>query len=310
VSNIFDALQKSGDEIGGIPLPKLLDDDQPVLKPYPGSNGAVAAHVETVSSAPAVEAPLNGNHANPGFQIEAVRAEAITLRTEGPVLAFEDQRRTLDQYRMLRTKIQQHRVNPRVLLISSAGPGDGKTTTATNLAAVLSLKAATSVVLVDADFRRSSIRKMLGLSPGPGIADVLTGRCSMDQAIVRTEQYPKLFVLGNGEPLDNSAELLDSPHWRIALDTLRKEFTYVVLDSPPIGSLADYDLLQASADGVILVLRPDHTRRNVAMHALESIPKEKFIGVVVNSVEKWFLKADHYSYSQAYYAPSAGTGNK
>ena len=133
-------------------------------------------------------------------------------------------------------------------------------------------------------------------------SEVLTGQCSLEEALIRTEQYPNLYVLGSVEPMQNSAELLDSPRWTSVLATLRREFSYVVLDSPPIGSLADYDLLQASADGVILVIRPDHTRRELAMKALDSIPKDKFIGVVMNGVEKWFLKKDYYSYSQEYCA--------
>jgi capsular exopolysaccharide synthesis family protein len=314
VSNIFDALRRSGDEIAGVPLPGLLDGDQPAAQQQAsgamahGAAAAPAASPAATHSAP--ETSYNGGYAGLGFRLDAVRMEAITLRGDGPILAFEDQRKTLDQYRMLRTRIQQHRVNPRLLLIAGAGPGDGKTTTAINLAAVLSMKSHTNVVLVDADFRRSSIRKTLGLSAGPGIVDVLTGQCSIEQAVVRTEQYPNLYILGNSEPLDNSAELLDSPRWKITLDALRKEFSYVVLDSPPIGSLADYDLLQASADGVVLVMRPDHTHRNVAMRALDSIPKDKFLGVVMNSVEQWFLKADPYSYSQEYYASPEGAGKK
>jgi receptor protein-tyrosine kinase len=195
---------------------------------------------------------------------------------------------------------------PRVLLVAGSGPGDGKTTNAINLAGVLSLKSHTTAVLVDADFRRSSIRRLLGLQNGPGLVEVLTGACSLEEALIRTEQYPNLYVLGSGEQWQNSAELLDSPRWAAALAALRREFTYVVLDSPPIGSLADYDLLQASADGVILVIRPDHTRRELAMKALDTIPKEKFLGVVMNGVEKWFLKKDYYSSSQEYLATPDG----
>jgi Mrp family chromosome partitioning ATPase len=140
------------------------------------------------------------------------------------------------------------------------------------------------------------------LEEGPGLVDVLTGGCTLEEGIIRTEQYPSLYILGSTKPLENSAELLDSPRWSAILDWLRREFHYIVIDSPPIGSLADYDLLQACADGIILVARPDHTRRDLAMKALDSIPKDKFLGVVMNCVEKWFLKKDYYTYQQAYYS--------
>ena len=314
MSNIFDALQKSGHEIAGIDLPGLLDEHPPKVfsKPEPAAaNGNAMAYAAIIPESPVARVEEHKNGYN-GLTVKPanIRTRPIAIRTRGPVLPFDDQRKTIDQYRMLRTKIQQHQAQPQVLLMAGSGPGDGKTTNAINLAGVLSLKPHTTVVLVDADFRRSSIRKTLGLQDGPGLVDILTGSCSLDEALIRTEQYPNLYVLGNGEQCQSSAELLDSPRWASVMAALRKEFTYVMLDSPPIGTLADYDLLQASADGVILVVRPDHTRRELAMKALDSIPKEKLLGVVMNGVERWFLKKDYYRYSQDYYASSGGVGKK
>jgi capsular exopolysaccharide synthesis family protein len=332
LSNIFDALRRSGHEVAGIDLPGLLDDQRQQPIPHQEaekpngtalSNGAAPSNGAAVSNGATLPNGASGQngasvvtaeHRNGyiGLSVKPgnIRTRPIAIRTSGPVLPFDDQRKTIEQYRMLRTKIQQHTADPRVLLIAGSGPGDGKTTNAINLAGVLSLKPHTTAVLVDADFRRSSIRKMLGLQDGPGLVDILTGVCSLEDALIRTEQYPNLYVLGNGERWQNSAELLDSPRWISVLAALRQEFSYVVLDSPPIGTLADYDLLQASADGVILVVRPDHTRRELAMKALDSIPKEKFLGVVMNGVEKWFLKKDYYSYSQEYYATPEGVRKK
>jgi capsular exopolysaccharide synthesis family protein len=334
MSNIFDALRRGGHELAGIDLPDLLDDRrQPAFppgetappEPDPASKGASsgvssgfangaangAANGDAVrDGAPAAANEHRSGHIGLSLKPGGIRTRPIAVRTTGPILPFDEPRNTIEQYRMLRTKIQQHPANPQVLLISGSGPGDGKTTNATNLAGVLSMKRHTSVVLVDGDFRRSSVRKVLGLQEGPGLVDILTGACSLDEALIRTEQYPNLYVLGSGQPCENSAELLDSPRWMAILDALRKEFTYVVLDSPPIGSLADYDLLQAGADGVILVIRPDHTRRELAMRALNSIPKEKFLGVVMNCVDKWFLKKDYYGYAQEYYVLPDGNGKK
>ena len=322
MSNIFDALRRSGDEVPGIDLPGLLDDGRregvaPPCKVEVEELNHVAVLAGLTDSEAAT--PVNGaaetsfgstehknGHASISFRPAIIRTQPISIRTAGPVLPFDDQRKIIEQYRLLRTKIQQHMAEPRVLLVAGSGPGDGKTTNAINLAGVLSLKSHTTAVLVDADFRRSSIRRLLGLQNGPGLVEVLTGACSLEEALIRTEQYPNLYVLGSGEQWQNSAELLDSPRWAAALAALRREFTYVVLDSPPIGSLADYDLLQASADGVILVIRPDHTRRELAMKALDTIPKEKFLGVVMNGVEKWFLKKDYYSSSQEYLATPDG----
>jgi capsular exopolysaccharide synthesis family protein len=297
VSNIFDALRRNGNQSAGIDLPDLLEEDGELLR------HRERARVEASGAAPLPEPPPepHNGYAGSAFRTGNIRTRPMSIRIAGPVLPFDRDHQNIDQYRMLRTKIQQHPSQPRVLLIAGSGPGDGKTTTAINLSGALSLKPHTSVVVVDADFRRSSIRKTLGLERGPGLVEVLDGSAALEDGLIRTEQYPGLYVLGSVEGAPGSAELLDSPRWTAILDALRKEFTYVVLDSPPIGSLADYDLLQACADGIILVVRPDHSRREPTVKALNSIPPEKFLGVVVNCVEKWFLRKDYY-YNHAYYA--------
>jgi capsular exopolysaccharide synthesis family protein len=316
LSNIFNALRRNGHTVEGIDLPGLLDEQQDVLtqqtvEEAPAAVGRNGRNEPAVPVATVAAAPEHRNgHYEASFKPANIRNRPICVRGTGPVLPFDDRRKTIEQYRLLRTKIQQHSSEPRVLLVAGSGPGDGKTTTAINLAGVLSLKPHTTAVLVDADFRRSTIRKVLGLQDGPGLVEILTGQCALEEALIRTEQYPNLYVLGSGEQLQNSAELLDSPRWTSVLSALRREFSYVVLDSPPIGTLADYDLLQASADGVILVVRPDHTRRELAMKAVNSIPKDKFLGVVMNGVEKWFLKKDYYSYAQEYYASPEGVRSK
>jgi Mrp family chromosome partitioning ATPase len=118
------------------------------------------------------------------------------------------------------------------------------------------------------------------------------------------EQLPNLFVLGSGEFRPDATELLDSPFGRAVFQNLRKRFHYVVLDCPPIGSIADYDVLQAVADGVVVVLRPDHTNRGAALETLNALPKEKLVGVVMNYVKPWFLWRNAHA-SSYYYAEPA-----
>ena len=228
----------------------------------------------------------------------------------GPaVLPFVDKRRSAgEQYRIARTKIVQHPMQPRIILVSSAAPRDGKTVTAINIAAALSLKSQAEVLLIDGDIRRGSIPMQLGFAKTPGLADVLEGRCALEDAIVRTEQLPSLCVLPAGDPELNPAELLDSPSWVALIAAVRKRFRYVVMDSPPISAVADYDLLQAVADGVLMVVRPDHTPRKLLFRTLEAIPPEKLIGVLLNQVPNWILSglADRDYYSQYYAKEYAG----
>jgi Mrp family chromosome partitioning ATPase len=97
------------------------------------------------------------------------------------------------------------------------------------------------------------------------------------------------------------AELLDSERWRACADSLRKMFSYVIIDSPPVASVADYELLQVVADGVLLVVRPDHTKKNAWTRAIQLVSQKKLIGVILNCAEDWFVwNALHYD-SSSYY---------
>jgi receptor protein-tyrosine kinase len=229
----------------------------------------------------------------------------LYLPAPSPLLPFDNSDSQADeQYRIARTKICHHPKSPRVLAISSAAPQDGKSVTAINLAGALSLKVETRVLLVDADFRRASVHKVLGVPRAPGLSDVLRGTCELQQAIVRTEQLPNLYVLAAGTTVETPVELLDSARWSNLCGIFREAFFHTVIDSPPFASVADYDLIESNSDGVVIVVRPDHTNRQLCRKVLETVPKEKLLGVIVNCIPKWFLgkfasPANYYYYSSA-----------
>jgi capsular exopolysaccharide synthesis family protein len=195
---------------------------------------------------------------------------------------------------------------PRVIVISSAGAGDGKSVTAINVAGALALKSE-RVLLMDADFRRSSIHGHLGLPDSPGLAEVLTEACTLEEALVRMEQFQTLFVLAAGAAKSNPAELLDNPTWPSLIARVRELFDYVIVDSPPMSAVADYDLIQAPCDGLLLVARPDHTSRRLCLKALEDARQDKLIGVLLNCVDKWFMTK--YQSTDYYYYSGVGKGS-
>jgi len=237
-----------------------------------------------------------------------IRTLPLHLAAQSPVLPFDGgQARASEQYRIARTRILQDPHAPRIILLSSPGPRDGKTTTAINLAGALSLRAGFNVLLVDGDFRRSTVHTALGLPAGPGLAEVLSGTCALEEALIHVEEFPNLYVLPAGQCHGNPAELLDSAQWVALQATLKRRFRTVVIDSPPIAAVADYELLLAGAEGVILVVRVDHTSRKAALNAIETLPKEKFMGVLLNCVEPWFLGKGQ-SYSDAYYYEKPAVG--
>ncbi len=294
MSKIFEAIQKGSGGAGDL-LPALLKD-----QPAPVKSAAVPP--APVSHAPAASEAIP--HVIADFDVDSKeRVVSLQIQSDAPVLIFDQPRnRAGEQYRVLRTKILHHPAHPKLILVSSPGPGDGKTVTAINLAGALSLKVEAKVLLVDADFRRSAMHKELGLPKEPGLTDVLVGAVPLRSAVIRTQQYPNLCVLTAGSMKLNPAELLDSPVWKDLIGQLREEFEFIVLDSPPNAAMADYLLLQAACDGVVTVLRPDHTNRKASQATLQAIPSGKNLGVVMNCVPNWFLgggsKSGYYYYGE------------
>ena len=231
-----------------------------------------------------------------------IRTLPLRVPAPSPLLPFETgHSRPSEQYRILRTKIDQNAKQSRLIAVSSPAIGDGKTVTAINTAAALSLKSETRVLLLDADFRKSAIHTQLGLPESPGLAEVLQGTSTVEEALVRALEFPNLYVMTSGRRPENPVELLDSSAWHALCEKIRPMFQHVLVDSPPIGVVADYDLIQAQCDGVIVVVRPDCTKRQLCFRALETIPKAKFLGVLLNCVPEWSLArgaaGDHYYYS-------------
>lgn len=222
----------------------------------------------------------------------------VRISTQAPILPFDPKHFiAAEQYRIIRTKILHHVRKPKLLAVSSATSGDGKTVTSINIAASFALKQEEPILLVDADLRRPRIAELLQIPSSPGLSEVLAGRASIDHALVRAEQFPNLWILPAGNDPGNPAELLDSPRWRVLVDKLRAQFSHVIFDATPVATVADYELLQHVCDGVIVVARPDHTKRTQCLEILKIIPKEKLIGIVLNCVEDWWLwKAPVYGY--------------
>jgi capsular exopolysaccharide synthesis family protein len=201
-----------------------------------------------------------------------------------------------EQYRLIRTRIVQHPAHPKVIVISSAGSGDGKTVSSINISGVLSLRDKANVLLIDADFRRAGVSAALGLPAGPGLANVLNRTCTLQDALIRADQFPNLYVLTAGTGAGNPAELLDSEYWRALCSSVREHFDFVIIDGPPIAGVADYELIQTVCDGVVFVVRPEHSDRTLVNRAYELIPEKLRLGVVVNCASSWFLWKTHESY--------------
>lgn len=188
---------------------------------------------------------------------------------DGPaslVVAYEPNVRASEAYRALRTTLMAaHGVGEKVLMVVSALPGEGKTTVAANLSVTLAA-ADKRVVLISADMRRPRVQEVFGLSNEFGLSNILTGEVPVDVGVLDSD-IENLFVCPSGPAPPNPAELLQSERMRDLLAHLCRVADYVVLDCPPVLSVADSLALASSVDGAILVVDANRTDRDAVADA-------------------------------------------
>ncbi len=222
----------------------------------------------------------------------AASREAVELVTQA-----RPQSQMAESYRALRTSLllSTSGAPPKVILITSALPQEGKTTTSLNTAIVLAQKGS-RVLLIDADLRRPSVHKALKLGPRTGLSNVLTGSAQLHQATVRSTLVPTLFVLPAGTPPPNPAELLASSNMRDILNELREQYDHIVIDTPPALSVTDAVILSTSADSVVLVIRSGQTTRQALRRARDLLVRvnARIAGVLLNAAD--LKSADYYYY--------------
>lgn len=229
---------------------------------------------------------------NPKRLVIATSKEAVELVTQ-----VRPQSQMAESYRALRTSLLLSNLGspPRVIVVTSALPQEGKTTTSINTAVVLAQKGI-RVLLIDADLRRPSIHKTLGMGPHSGLSNVLTGSITLDQAITRSSVLPNLFVLPAGTPPPNPAELLASANMREVLSQLREQYDHVVIDTPPSLSVTDAVVLSPRADAVVLVIRSGQTTKQALRRSRDLLMQvnAKVVGVLLNAVD--LTSPDYYYY--------------
>ena len=206
-----------------------------------------------------------------------------------------------EAYRTLRTNVtfvnaEQQRLQ--VIVMTSPGPGEGKSTTAANLAIILA-QLGSNTLLIDADLRRPLLHRAFNLVQEPGLTDVLVGAATLREA-VRPNVVPKLDVLPAGALPPNPSELLGSGTMQRLIEELRGKYTTIIFDSPPTLAVTDATVLAAAADGVILVVRAGETDEVAAQRALAQLKRvrARVAGTVLNGIKK---ERDRYYNYYSYY---------
>lgn len=227
---------------------------------------------------------------------ERKKEAAISYSTDSSAIA--------ESFRKLRTNLQFLSVDnpPRVILVTSSLPGEGKSTTAINIALALA-EAENEVVLVDGDMRRPSVAKYLGLVGAVGFSSVLSNQTTVSDALQQT-RFPGLSVLTSGAIPPNPSELLGSLAAKNVLGDLRKQFDYVIVDSSPLLAVTDAAILAAGADGVLIMARAGQTKRDQLAHAVGALTDvgAVVLGAVLTMVPSRGVGSYSYKYSYSNYS--------
>ena len=218
---------------------------------------------------------------------------AETLQTALPELHPEARLVALDapdspaagQFRVLWQRVLRLAASRplRLLAVTSAGRGEGRTTTAANLALTAAMDGR-ETLLVEADLRHPALGRLLGLVPRPGLGDVLEGRAELQEAVAR---LGPLAILAAGEARDPGAALR-APAAAALAGRLRADWELVILDAPPALAFADGDRLSGEADAAFLVVRAGTTPRQVIRTALDALG-DRAAGLVLNDVDRGSL---------------------
>ncbi|MCU0594281.1 MAG: polysaccharide biosynthesis tyrosine autokinase [Desulfobacterota bacterium] len=214
-----------------------------------------------------------------------------------------------EAYRGIRTSIlfSSAEKQPQVLLVSSAAPQEGKTSTALNLAITMA-QTGGKVILLDCDMRKPSVHKVFGLPRDKGMSSILVGNCEVKDALLNTP-VPNLDMIPCGPIPPNPSEILGSPRMARLLELLRKSYTRVVIDTPPITAVTDAVVIGRLVDGAVVVVRAGATPREIVRNGLVQLKavSSPILGVVLNGVD---MDRDGYYYYQYYYYYYGEDGTK
>ncbi len=257
-------IKNAGDveRVIGVPVLGLIPHDAALVRSGNGGRGAIVVVTREGSDRPAAEA------------FRALRTNVTFVGAEKPL---------------------------QFIAVTSPGPGEGKSTTAANLAGALA-QGGQRTLLIDGDLRRPLVHQAFALVQEPGLTDVLVGRATAREA-VRPEVLPNLDVLPSGAIPPNPSELLGSAAMQMLVAGLRHDYHYIIMDTPPALPVTDASVVASGADAAILVFRSGDTEEVAAQRALEQLRRvhARVAGAVLNGVSGRHdhYYASYYSYRRA-----------
>ncbi|HEV3048660.1 MAG TPA: polysaccharide biosynthesis tyrosine autokinase [Longimicrobium sp.] len=253
----------------------------------------------TVPSFGSIAVAANGNG---NGRKKLVALPRLTVAQNRVMVLEEPRSPATEAYRAIRTSIMfaSPEKAPGVLVVTSALPGDGKTTTSANLAAAFAQQE-TRVLLVDADLRRGVLHNVFNVPQTPGLTHVLLGMATMEDAVHRLdnpETGGRLHVLTTGVVPPNPAELVGSQRMHLFVEEARKQYDLIIFDAPPLNLVTDAALLGQIADATIIVARAGTTEKPALHHAAAQLRQVRASvgGIVLNGVEAGSGEGYGYGY--------------
>ncbi|SKA88644.1 capsular exopolysaccharide family [Caloramator quimbayensis] len=214
-----------------------------------------------------------------------------------------------EAFRTLRTNIQfsSFDKNIKTIVLTSSGPGEGKSTVSTNLACVFS-QGGNKTILIDCDMRKPTVHKKLEISNQTGLTNVLIAEVSLKDAVKEISE--NFYVLTTGTRPPNPAEIIASSKMQNFIESLKEQFDYIIIDTPPILMVTDAQILSKYADGTLLVVSSGEADKNAAVKAKELLLKvdANILGVVLNKLDT--SRKGYYGYYYHYYYGNDGHKKK
>ena len=216
----------------------------------------------------------------------------------GKITSLEKPQSNISEaYRTIRTGIEFSNLDKdlKIICITSSKKDEGKTTVLSNLG-VSFAKIDKKVLLIDADLRNPSISKMFDTSNTQGLMDILLGKRNIQDCVKKTKQE-NLYILTGGTIPPNPAEVLSSKKMSEFIESIKDEYDYIFIDSPPVGVVSDASIISAYSDGVIFVVGANEVDSNLAKIAKERLDsvKANIVGVILNKF-KTNINSEYYNY--------------
>lgn len=231
----------------------------------------------------------------PSFQPLAREDSRLVALTDDNSLGAE-------KFRLLRARLRHVRDQQQLarVVITSAVPDEGKTLVSMNLAISLSKHSAEKVLLLEGDLRKPTLAEHFGIPGSGGLDDWFAGN-ELISSFIYQLQNSSLFILPAGVPRDNPLAILQSARFLELYRQLSKQFTWILIDAPPMLPMADVNFWSRQADGLLLVVREGRTPKKILQKGLETLDNPRLIGVVLN---------DAHAIERSYYYHYYGSGKK